>query len=238
MAYESEEIRTSQEIFYYLLEHHELREEEEQLLYKAYTEEEGVQNLVKSQGEIAGSTIERYGNVIYLIPREENNFLGYSKAQLKSTLCKSNGTDKDYYLSQFVILTLLVEFFDGQGSSSKAREYMRVGELLNCISSRLKEGADSENEEEEDTAGIAFGVMLETYEALKSDDKGSRARTTKEGFLHNILIFLQKQGLIEYVEQDEMIKTTKKLDNFMDWNLLNQNNYQRVLRVLGVKDHE
>lgn len=238
MAYESEEIRTSQEIFYYLLEHHELREEEEQLLYKAYTEEEGVQNLVKSQGEIAGSTIERYGNVIYLIPREENNFLGYSKAQLKSTLCKSNGTDKDYYLSQFVILTLLVEFFDGQGSSSKAREYMRVGELLNCISSRLKEGADSENEEEEDTAGIAFGVMLETYEALKSDDKGSRARTTKEGFLHNILTFLQKQGLIEYVEQDEMIKTTKKLDNFMDWNLLNQNNYQRVLRVLGVKENE
>lgn len=238
MAYESEEIRTSQEIFYYLLEHHELREEEEQLLYKAYTEEESVQNLVKSQGEIAGSTIERYGNVIYLIPKEENNFLGYSKVQLKSTLCKSNGTDKDYYLSQFVILTLLVEFFDGQGSSSKAREYMRVGELLNCISSRLKEGADSENEEEEDTAGIAFGVMLETYEALKSDDKGSRARTTKEGFLHNILIFLQKQGLIEYVEQDEMIKTTKKLDNFMDWNLLNQNNYQRVLRVLGVKDNE
>ena len=238
MAYESEEIRTSQEIFYYLLEHHELREEEEQLLYKAYTEEESIQNLVKSQGEIAGSSIERYGNVIYLIPKEENNFLGYSKAQLKSTLCKSNGTDKDYYLSQFVILTLLVEFFDGQGSSSKAREYMRVGELLNCISSRLKEGADSTDEEEDDTAGIAFGSMLETYEALKSDDKGSRARTTKEGFLHSILIFLQKQGLIEYVEQDEMIKTTKKLDNFMDWNLLNQNNYQRVLRVLGVKDNE
>ncbi|HCR84077.1 MAG TPA: hypothetical protein DIW07_11860, partial [Lachnospiraceae bacterium] len=64
------------------------------------------------------------------------------------------------------------------------------------------------------------------------------ARTTKEGFLHYILIFLQKQGLIEYVEQDEMIKTTKKLDNFMDWNLLNQNNYQRVMQVLGVKENE
>ena len=50
--------------------------------------------------------------------------------------------------------------------------------------------------------------------------------------------FLQKQGLLEYVEQDEMIKTTKKLDNFMDWNLLNQNNYNRVLRVLGVTENE
>ncbi|MCI6042029.1 DUF6063 family protein [bacterium] len=238
MAYELDEIRISQEIFYYLLEHHELREEEEERMYRAYTEREEIQNLVKSQGEIADSSIERYGNVIYLIPKEDNSFLGFSKAQLKAVLCRSNATDKDYYLSQFVILTLLVEFYDGQGSSSKAREYMRVGELQNCISERLKEGAQNVGETDEETSGIAFSNMLEVYEALKSDEKGSRARTTKEGFLHYILIFLQKQGLIEYVEQDEMIKTTKKLDNYMDWNLLNQNNYRRVLRVLGVKEDE
>ena len=47
MAYTIEDIKKSQEIFYYLLEHHELREEEEQILYKAYTEEENVQNIVK-----------------------------------------------------------------------------------------------------------------------------------------------------------------------------------------------
>ena len=237
MAYEFEAIRSSQEIFYYLLEHHELCEEEEPLLYKAYAEQEEVQNLVKSQGEIADCDVERYGNVIYLIPKEENNFLGFSKAQLKSVLCKSNATDKDYYLSQFVILTLLVEFYDGQGSSSKSREYIRVGELQNSISERLKEGAGNSLEEEE-KAGIAFSNMLEAFEALKSDEKGSRARTTKEGFLYYILTFLQKQGLVEYVEQDEMIKTTKKLDSFMDWNLLNQNNYKRVLRVLGVTEDE
>lgn len=237
MAYEIEEVRISQEIFYYLLENHELREETEQVLYRAYTEQETVQNLVKSQGEVAGSTIERYGNVIYLIPREENNFLGFSKAQLKSVLCKSNATDRDYYLSQFVILTLLVEFFDGQGSSSKTREYIRVGELQNCISKRLKEGAESTEEQQEED-GIAFSDILQAYEALRSDERGSRARTTKEGFLHQILTFLQKQGLIEYVEQDEMIKTTRKLDNFMDWNLLNQNNYQRIRKVLGVAENE
>lgn len=129
-----------------------------------------------------------------------------------------------------------MEFFDGQGSSSKTREYIRVGELQNRISERLKEGAENTGDEEED--GIAFTDILEAYEALRSDEKGSRARTTKEGFLHQILTFLQKQGLIEYVEQDEMIMTTKKLDNFMDWNLLNQNNYQRIRRVLGVAENE
>jgi len=236
MAYELETVKASQEIFYYLLEHHELQGEKESTLYKAYTEQEEVQNLVKSQGELADSTIERYGNVIYLIPKEENNFLGFSKAQLKAVLCKSNATDRDYYLSQFVILTILVEFFDGQGSSSKTREYIRVGELQNCLSQRLKEGAENAGEEEEE--GIAFQDILEAYEALRSDERGSHARTTKEGFLHQILVFLQKQGLIDYVEQDEMIMTTKKLDNFMDWNLLNQNNYQRIRRILGVAEDE
>ena len=187
---------------------------------------------MKLQGDAAECDIERYGNVIYLIPRQDNTFLGFSKAQLKQVLCKSNGTDKDYYLSQFVILTLLVEFYDGQGATSKTRDYMRVGELQNCISARLKEGAERMSEEEEEQSGIAFSNMSEAYEALRSDEKGSRAKTTKEGFLYNILNFLQKQGLIEYVEEDEMIKTTKKLDNFMDWNLLNQNNFQRVKRVL------
>ena len=232
MAYEMEEIRTGQEIFYYLLEHHELGEEAQERLYRGYAENERIQNLVKSQGEAAQCDIERYGNVIYLIPKEDNSFLGFSKAQLKQVLCKSGGTDKDYYLSQFVILTLLVEFYDGQGATSKTRDYMRVGELQNCISSRLKEGTERMGEEEEERAGIAFSNMAEAYEALKSDEKGSRAKTTKEGFLYHILNFLQKQGLIEYVEEDEMIKTTKKLDNFMDWNLLNQNHFQRVRRVL------
>lgn len=236
MAYEMEEVRTSQEIFYYLLEHHELSEDDELRLYKAYTENENILNLVKSQGEMAQSSIERYGNVIYLIPKEDNNFLGYSKVRLKSVLCKSTATDKDYYLSQFVILTLLVEFYDGQGSSSKSREYMRVGELQNCITKRLQEGAERLGEEDGESLAIAFSNMSEAYEALRSEEKGSRSRTTKEGFLFNILNFLQKQGLIEYVEEDEMIKTTKKLDNFMDWNLLNQNNFQRVKRVLGVDE--
>ena len=247
MAYEIEEIRLSQQIFYYLLEHFELREEEEERLYRAYTEEEaakklfkthrggGGKNLVKSQAAEAESTVERYGDVIYLIPKEENVFLGFSKAKLKETLCKSAATDKDFYLSQFVILTLLVEFYDGQGSSSRSREYIRVGELQNCISARLKEGVENTSEEEEEQKGIAFRNMLEAYEALRSDDKGSRAKTTKEGFLYSILTFLEKQGLIEYVEEDEMVKTSKKLDNLMDWNLLNQNNYQRVRKVL---EHE
>ena len=229
-------MRTSQEIFYYLLEHHELREEDAPQLYKMYIENESVQNLVKSQGEISDSAIERYGDVIYIIPGNQNRFLGFSKAQLKKELCRSNAKDSDYYLAQFSILVLLLEFFDGQGSSSKTRDYIRVGDLQNSISEHLKEGADRLDESQQENCGIAFTQMLQAYEALRSGDQGSRQKTTKEGFLYHILRFLQMQGLIEYIEQDEMIKTTRKLDHFMDWNLLNKVNYERVMSVLGGQD--
>ena len=96
-----------------LISKHELREEDNKELFEGYTQNPRIMNLVKSQGEIADCTVERYGSVIYLIPAEDNDFLGFSKQELKAKLCKSGATDKDYYLSQFVILTMLTEFYDG-----------------------------------------------------------------------------------------------------------------------------
>ncbi|WP_244832996.1 DUF6063 family protein [Clostridium sp. BJN0001] len=233
MSYTTEEIKISNKIFYYILKHGELKEEEGEL-YKSYSENENVTQLVKELGEASECYVKKYGGVIYLIPKEDNDFLGYSKGELKKILCKSSANDKDYYLSQFVILTLLVEFYGSQGITSKSREYMKVGEFLNIITDRLNDGAQRAiNNANVSESGIAFENILERFEALKSSDKKTTSKTTKEGFINTILDFLDEQGLIYYIKSDDMIKTTKKLDSFMDWNLLNRNNYKRVLEALG-----
>ena len=238
MAYGLDEIKDSQQIYYILIKEHQLEEKDNRDLYKSYTQNQHVMNLVKSQAETANCSVERFGSVIYLLPDENNDFLGFTKKELKAELCRSGATDKDYYLSQFVILTLLTEFYDGQGSSSKSRDYLKAGELINIVADRLIEAGENMTEEEEEKTGLAFFNMLEAYTALKSDERGSKARTTKEGFIYRILSFLQNQGLIDYVEKDDIIKTTKKLDSFMDWNLLNINNYSRVRKVLGLDMEE
>lgn len=230
MAYSIDEIKISNNIFYYLLKHGELKEDESDL-YKGYCENESITELVKELGEASECYVNKYGGVVYLIPKEDNDYLGYSKGELKKALCKSGANDKDYYLSQFVILTLLVTFYNSQGISSKSRDYIKVGEFLNIITDRLNDGV--ERAETNGEQGIAFSNILERFEALKSSDKKTTAKTTKEGFINTILDFLDTQGLIQYIRADDMIKTTKKLDNFMDWNLLNRNNYTRVLRALG-----
>ena len=78
--------------------------------------------------------------------------------------------------------------------------------------------------------------MKHAFEALKSDDRLTRKKTTKEGFLYGILHFLEDQGLVNFIEKDEMILTKPKLDHFMDWNLLNRANFDRVRRALGRED--
>lgn len=235
MAYSMEDIKISNSIFYYLLKHGELKDNVREL-YKSYCENEVITELVKELGEASECYVKKYGGVVYLIPKEDNDYLGYSKGELKKALCKSGANDKDYYLSQFVILTLLVTFYSSQGVSSKSRDYVKVGEFLNIISDRLNDGVERSKETSEN--GIAFANILERFEALKSSDRKSTSKTTKEGFINTILDFLDNQGLIQYIKADDMIKTTKKLDSFMDWNLLNKNNYKRVLKALGEEIHE
>lgn len=232
MAYEISKINLSNKIFYELMKKGEINEEINEEFYREYSEDEEVMNLVKNLGKEMECDVEKYSRVIYLIPREDNDFLGFSKAELKDNLCKSGATDKDYYLSQFVILTILVQFYNSNRQSSKSKTFLKIGELTNIIEEKLKEGT-TRSKESEAECGIAFSNILEKFQALKSTEKQSTSKTTKEGFLHTILNFLDNQGLIYYMKEDDMIKTTKKLDNFMDNNLLNQNNYYRVLRAMG-----
>jgi len=75
--------------------------------------------------------------------------------------------------------------------------------------------------------------MSEAYESLKSAETGSRSKYTKEGYVSIICEFLDRQGLIVFVREDEMIKTTAKLDNVMEYKILNKENYARIMEALG-----
>ncbi|MCR5815098.1 MAG: DUF6063 family protein [Desulfovibrio sp.] len=232
MAYSLEEIEQSQAIFAYLLEHHELEQSREPELYRSFLDSEAVQVLLQHQAEYLSVDIARYDDVIYLFPAEDNYFLGFSKSELKQQLCRSNTLEADYYLALFAIMVLILKFYDGYGNSSKIRDYLRFGDWQNSIAEYLKRGMNRYDEAEQNASGLLFTAMSQSYESLRSDEKLSRRKTTKEGFLYAIIRFLQEQGLVIYIEKDEMIKTARKFDHFMDWNLLDRNNYSRVLRLM------
>ena len=64
MAYDLNDIKLSQEIFYYLLEHKQLNDRDDGRLYKGFVENEAVRGLTKSQAEIAKVIIAQYNRTI------------------------------------------------------------------------------------------------------------------------------------------------------------------------------
>ena len=231
--YTLEDIRTSQEIFYVLLQNYQLSEKKHSVLFEEYEKNPSVREILNQQGKAADSEIVRYQDTIYLIPLEDNHFLGYTRTELKRELCKSNAVNEDYYLSQFVILLILVHFYDGEGSDSRISEYLIFDDLQEQVSKQLQMGAEREKDVDEAEREINFSKLLEHYEALKSEDELSWKRSTKEGFIKRILIFLERQGLLIFIEEDRMIKPSEKLDRFMNRNLLNRSNLVHIREMLG-----
>lgn len=229
MSYTSDNITRAAGIFYYLLKNGQLSMEDDRAMYKEYCEDEDIMNLVKLQAEECDCSIQRYSGVIYMIPHEDNDFLGFSKSELKREMCRANANDKDYYLSQFIILVILSQFYGSSGKTSKSRSFMKFGDLLNAVGDTFKSAAEKENLDDiEKRSGIAFTNILERWDALKGSEKNTTSKTTKEGFATAVLNFLENQGLISFIKDDDMIFTKPKLDNFMDWDILNKNNYDRI----------
>lgn len=228
--YSLEQISQAMKIYYILLEKGEFSIEDNKELYKSYAENEEISHIVTIMGEQSQCLIERYNGILYLIPDEDNDFLGFSKADLKKELCRSNANDKDYYLSQFVILTLISTFYNSSGKTSKSRSFIRFGDFMNLIGERLKTAEAYEDMENlEKGSGVALSNILERWNALKGSDTKTTSKTFKEGFLLGIIKFLQSQNLFDYIEADDMIKPTRKMDNFMDWNILNRTNYENIV---------
>ena len=239
MVYESEAVRQSQRVFAWLLERRRLRSEDDRELSQAYAASQEVRDLVRAQAEALRATVVEYQYAVYLIPDIGNTFLGYTKTELKNRLCRSGATEADYALVQFVILILLISFYDGEGvTTSRTRNYLLVDDLQNEISTYLRIGAENLSRDSQKEEGISFSDMRDVYEALTSDTGKARTKTTKEGFLHGILRFLEDQGLITYVISDGQIYTTEMLDAFMDNNLLNRDHYFRVNQVLNSLEGE
>lgn len=57
--------------------------------------------LVKELGQASKCYVKKYGGVVYMIPKEVNDFIGYSKGELKRILYKYGSNDKYYYWNNY-----------------------------------------------------------------------------------------------------------------------------------------
>jgi hypothetical protein len=217
-------------IYYFLLKEGELAFENNKELYLDYSDSE-VRHLLEIMARESAVSIEKFNQVVYLIPDEDNDVIGIKDMDLQKII--SYDTRKiDFYLSQYIITMIIMVFFSGRGSFVKSRDFIRLAELEEVITSRLGYANSKKNiEREQEEAMINITAMFEHWNALQIDEQGKRK--TKYGYIRSVCGFLAKHGLLIYDMAEEDIRPTNKLTHLMMYNFLDSGRIEIIDKILG-----
>lgn len=155
--------------------------------------------------------------MILLVPEDDNTFLGFSKADLKERLLKSQQTDVHYYLMMFMLLVLLDAFYSTEYGDGQLREFLLLGDWMNRTDKALNAGLNLED----NPGNIPYEEMQDTYNNLLSEMDSGR-KGTKLQLYQTLLRFLQQQDLVVYFEGGGQIYVTGRLNALIDSVLRNE----------------
>ncbi|MDQ2085063.1 DUF6063 family protein [Herbivorax sp. ANBcel31] len=223
-------LQKAMRIYYFLLKEGELTFDNNKELYLDYSDSE-VRDILEILAKESNVLIEKYNQVVYLIPNEDNDVLGIKDMDLQKVL-SYDARKIDFYLSQYIIIVIITVFYSGKGSFVKSRDFIRVGELEEIITSRL-EYANSKKDIESEQQEAAFNItgMYEHWSALQIDEEGKRK--TKYGYIRSVCTFLAKHGLLIFDTVEEDIRPSAKFTNFMTYNFLDNSRLEIIEEILG-----
>jgi hypothetical protein len=217
-------------IYYYLLGKGEITFEDNKELYLDYADSE-VRYMVEILAKESDVIIEKYNQVIYLIPKEENDVIGIKDIELQKVI-SSDARKIDFYLAQYIMIVLITVFFSGKGNYVKVRDFIRVAELEEIITHRLSY-ANSKKEIEtlQEEGAINITRMYEQWNALQIDDKSKKK--TKYGYIRSVCGFLQKHKLIYFDQIEEHIRPTNKFTHLMTYNFLDNSRMEIIEKIFS-----
>lgn len=217
-------------IYFYLLKEGELTIDKNKELYLDYSDSE-VRDLLEIMAKESDVLIEKYNQVVYLIPNEDNDMLGIKDMDLQKIL-SYDARKIDFYLSQYIITILITVFYSGKGSFVKSRDFIRLSELEEVITERLGFANGKKHiEQEQAEAKVNITAMFEQWSALQLDEAGKRK--TKYGYIRSVCVFLAKHDLLIYDAAEEDIRPTNKMTHLMTYHFLDQERLETIEKLLN-----
>ena len=217
-------------IYYFLLKGGELTFDNNKELYLDYSDSE-VRALLEIMARESNVSIEKYNQVVYLIPDEDNDIIGIKDMDLQKVI-SYDARKIDFYLSQYIIVIIITVFFSGKGSFVKSRDFIRLAELEEIITSKLNYANSKKNiEHEQEEAMFNITAMFEHWNALQIDEQGKRK--TKYGYIRSVCGFLAKHDLLIYDAVEEDIRPTNKFTNMMTYNFLDYSRLEIIEKILS-----
>ncbi len=220
-------VKTGIQILKILLEKGQLDRDEHSDLYIEYLNAE-VQEILSDIEEEMDCKIIKINNTIYLLPNFDNNLLGFMNKDYREWI-GSNARLSDVYLSYYMTMFLLHQFYGGKNKNPKQREFIRIMTLVEELDKRfemiLKNNQEDMIQTEEELSINLISIAEVWNQKLVHEEN---KRTTKHGTVLRICALLEQEKLIRLMEDKKEIRTTKKLDDLMTYYFLNDSRIDEI----------
>lgn len=204
-------------IFKTFLKNGTLKKEDDFTLWNDFENEE-VKDQLYTMGTILDfQIILPRMDIAYLIPNQENELISESSFDFKKSI-GSETRQIDVYLLQYLGIYLIYEFFHGEETNPKVREFITKNEFIKIFTEYCERiiRTPELTEENERQYGVNFMKLAEVWcGKISGEDPTTRKIDTKYGCLNRILFKLKDEKL--FVEESDMIKPTRKLEDLMPY---------------------
>jgi len=203
-----EDIRKAMRLYNYLLENGELNAKDDNELFQ-YFSDVRVREIIEAFQEESRVSIKKYDDTIYFIPRVDNEFLGYTRFELKKEIFKrTDMRNIDLFLAMYIMLSLTSEFYSGKGTNVKIRDLIQLGEIDEKITERLELFFNVEDKSVDEESGLAITDIAKYWFTLTNEDD-SAALKTRRWYISQVMSFLKKEDLVNIQDETVIIPTTK-----------------------------
>lgn len=211
--YSKEDIKAANKLFFLLLKKGELQEKDDNTIFKEYLSNENMREILEIISNEGDFAIKMIGDSIYLLPNPYNEIIGfdYRTTDLGTSL-------NDSYLGFWVITIIFAEFTN----EIDPVQYLNIIDIMGLVSESFERAARKENiEEEEVEAGINLLELKRIWDSKLQWDEGAKIKQDtiaweyKIGVVRKVIIFLKKNDLVTYYQEEDRIYPSDKFNNLM-----------------------
>jgi hypothetical protein len=234
--YSMDDIKLALRVYNFLQQHGELTIDQDKELYNSFNEN-NVRDILIEVGEEVQVHIKKYDDTIYLIPYVDNEFLGYKRAELKREIFgRTDIRNIEYFLSMYIIIVLISEFYSGRGSNVRTRDLIDIGEIDEKITDKLEFLQEKDIKILEEETSLAISDIAKYWFTLINEDDSTKIRT-RRWYIYQICRFLKSENLVNIQDETVIIPTNKMnrlvLNYFLDYERLSEIN-----RILDSKKED
>lgn len=227
-----EKYKLAAEIMQRFMKDGELSSDRDKDLFREYLDDE-IRAMVKISADVNGLMIRESTDVIYAIPREDNEDFGIGEEFLQK-LVITTGLPDSAYLTLFIMMEFIRAYYYVKGQEVSSRDFMSIDEFVEILNRSIDEWSsipDWEAVEQETECNIKS--TIEKWKSMETEDNDKRRRQTKYGYVKRACNLLEEQNLLYFTEKENDIRPTEKLDFLVKSSFLNR---ERVDVIQGIFD--